>query len=80
MIISEGAAHSRGWYTELEDAEGDAGVKGAWRGTGIHPFNPDAVLTKLLDAYKRSAPFLPPTTPQSHKSPNAPHNRRALRQ
>ena len=34
--------------TELEDAEGDADVKGAWRGTGIHPFNPDAVLTKLF--------------------------------
>ena len=49
MIIYKGAAHSRGWYTELEEAEGDTYVKLAWRGTGIHPFNPDAVHTKLLD-------------------------------
>ena len=48
MIIYKGAAHYRGRYTELEDAEGDADVKGAWRGIGIHPFNPDAVLTKLF--------------------------------
>ena len=48
MIIYMGAAHYRGWYTELEDAEGGADVKGAWRGAGIHPFNPDAVLAKLF--------------------------------
>ena len=46
MIIYKGAAHYQGWYTKLEDAEGDADVKVAWCGTGIHPFNPDAVLTK----------------------------------
>ena len=48
-------------------------IKGAWRGTGIHPFNPDAVLTKL-PGYKRSAP-LPSTTPQSFKFLKIPHNR-----
>ena len=48
MIIYMGDAHYRGWYTEYEDSEGDADVKGAWRGTGIHPFNPDAVLAKLF--------------------------------
>ena len=52
-------------------------IKGAWRGTGIHPFNPDAVLTKL-PGYKRSAP-LPSTTPQSFKFLKTPHNRRDLR-
>ena len=48
MIIYKGAAHYRGWYTELEDADGDANVNGAWCGTGIHPFKPDAVLIKLF--------------------------------
>ena len=48
MIIYKGDSHYRGWYTELEDADGDANVNGAWCGTGIHPFNPDAVLTKLF--------------------------------
>ena len=48
-------------------------IKGAWRGTGIHPYNPDAVLTKL-PGYKRGAP-LPSTTPQSFKFLNTPHNR-----
>ena len=80
MIIYQGAAHLRGWYTELEDAEGDADVNGAWRGTGNHPFNSDGVLTKLLDQYKRSAPLLPSTTPQSYKFLNTPYNRRDLRQ
>ena len=55
-----------------------ANIKGAWRGTGIHPFNPDAVLTKL-PGYKRSAP-LPSTTPRSFKFLKTPHNRRDLRQ
>ena len=53
-------------------------IKGAWCGTGIHHFNPDAVLTKH-PGYKQSVP-LPHTTPQSYKFLNTPQNRRDLRQ
>ena len=79
MIIYKGAAHYRGWYTELEDSEGDADVKRAWCGTDIQPFNSDAAFISFLDSYKRSAPLLP-STPQSYKLLNTSHNRRDLRQ
>ena len=58
-------------------------IKSAWRGTGIVPFNPDAVLTKL-PGYKHPgrAPRVPkvPTTPRSFKLLQTPMNRRELRQ
>ena len=34
MIIYKGAAHYRGWYTELEEAEGDVDVKFAYSPKG----------------------------------------------
>ena len=74
MIIYKGAVHHRGWYTELEEAEGDADVKGAWRGTVIYLFNPDAVLTKLfvyiseVRHYYRPPPLNPTSFSTHHKT------------
>ena len=34
MVIYKGAAHYRGWYTELEEAEGDGDAKFAYSPKG----------------------------------------------
>ncbi|KAF8248260.1 hypothetical protein K440DRAFT_548654 [Wilcoxina mikolae CBS 423.85] len=54
-------------------------IKSAWRATGIVPYNPDAVLTKL-PSYKPTHHWVPkvPTTPQSFKLLQTPKNRRDL--
>ena len=56
-------------------------IKSAWRATGIVPYNPDAVLTKL-PGYKPPGRAVPkvPTTPRSFKLLQTPMNRRELRQ
>ena len=73
MVIYKGAAHYRGWYTELGEEEGDADAIFAYSSKGS---TPGAVLTKP-PGYKRSAP-LPFTTPQSYKFLNTPQSPRPL--
>jgi hypothetical protein len=52
-------------------------IKAAFRKTGIYPFNPDAVLTKVLPP--RPAPVATPARRRAVLI-QTPHNRRALRQ
>ena len=56
-------------------------IKSAWRATGIVPYNPNAVLTKLpgYKPHPRAVPKVP-TTPHSFKFLQTPKNRRELRQ
>ena len=56
-------------------------IKSTWGATGIVPYNPDAVLTKL-PGYKPPRRAVPkaPTTPHSFKPLQTPINRRELRQ
>ena len=56
-------------------------IKRAWRATGIVPYNPNAVLTKLpgYKPHPRAVPKVP-TTPHSFKLLQTLKNRRELRQ
>ena len=56
-------------------------IKSAWQATGIVPYNPDAVLTKLpgYKPLRRAVPKVP-TTPHSFKLLQTPMNRRELHQ